>query len=126
MTLRRMLTVVAVCGAGVGCASSYEPIIDTKDVDQARYQADLAECRQYAEQVDVGTSAGAGAGIGAAIGAATGAAVGAITGSPGTGAAVGAAGGGTSGLFGGGLRGVEKERQVIRNCLRGRGYNVLD
>ncbi len=123
--LGRVLGVGMICGFAIGCASSYEPIVDMKGVDAARYQADLDECRQYADHVDVGTSAGTGAAIGAAIGAATGAAVGAITGSPGTGAAVGAAGGGTTGLFGGGLRGGEKQRQVIRNCLRGRGYSVL-
>jgi outer membrane lipoprotein SlyB len=107
-----------------GCASS--PIVDTKGVDQAQYQQDLAECRQYADQVDVAGGAGGGALLGGAAGAAVGAAVGAVTGRPGTGAALGAAGGGTSGLFGGGARAYSKQERVVRNCLRGRGYRVLD
>ncbi len=109
----------------VGACSS-DPIIDTKGVDNAKYQQDLAECKQYADQVDVASNAGTGALVGGAAGAAVGAVVGAITGAPGTGAAIGAAGGGTSGLFGGGAKGYSKQQQVVRNCLRGRGYSVLD
>lgn len=109
-----------------GCAGSYEPVVDLKGVDQVEYQSDLEECRAYAENVDVGTSAATGGAVGAGVGAATGAAVGAVTGSPGLGAAIGAAGGGTSGLFGGLFRGASKEKSIIRNCLRGRGYHVLD
>jgi len=97
-----------------------------KGVDQERYQQDLGECRQYADQVDVARSAGGGALLGAAGGAAVGAVVGAITGRPGTGAAVGGGAGGTSGLFAGGVRGENKKERVVRNCLRGRGYSVLD
>ena len=108
-----------------GCAGG-GPIVDMKGVDSARYQADLAECEQYAEEVSVAGSAGGGAAVGAAAGAAVGAAVGAVTGSPGRGAAIGAAGGGTSGLFGGGASGLSKQDRVVRNCLRGRGYRVLD
>lgn len=106
------------------CAS--DPIVDTKGVDPLRYQADLAECRQYADQVSVAGSAAGGGLFGGAAGAAVGAAVGAVTGNPGTGAAVGAAGGGTSGVVGGTARGVSKQDRVVRNCLRGRGYSVLD
>jgi outer membrane lipoprotein SlyB len=113
--------------AGVAaCASSYQPIVDMKGVDAERYQADLDECREYAEQVSPAGSAATGAGLGGLAGAGIGAAIGAVRGSPGTGAAVGAAGGGSAGLFGGGARGVEKQKRVIRNCLRGRGYRVLD
>jgi hypothetical protein len=110
---------VAACAGG-------EPIIDRKGVDAARYQADLAECRQYAEEVSVARSGAGGAAMGGAAGAATGAAIGAVRGRPGTGAAVGAAGGGTSGLFAGLFRGSARQDKVVRNCLRGRGYRVLD
>ncbi len=106
------------------CAS--DPIVDMKGVDNARYEQDLAECKQYADQVDVASNAGTGVLFGGAAGAAVGAVVGAITGAPGTGAAIGAAGGGTTGLFGGGAKGYSKKQQVVRNCLRGRGYSVLD
>jgi hypothetical protein len=110
----------------VGCASRYEPIVDSRDLDQVQYQTDLTDCREYADRVDVGSGAAGGGLIGAGVGAAIGAAVGAITGSPGRGAAIGAAGGGTSGAASGGLSSAEKKRRVIRNCLSGRGYRVLD
>lgn len=107
------------------CARSYDPIIDTQGVDPARYQADLADCRAYAEQVDPAAEAGTGALIGGAIGAALGAIAGAFSGDAGSGAAVGAAVGGAGGGISGGAEGVSGQRQVIRDCLSGRGYNVL-
>ena len=116
-----VVVILALCAAT--CSSG---IVDMKGVDQERYERDLAECRQYADQVDVARSAGGGALLGAAGGAAVGAVVGAITGSPGTGAAVGGGAGGTSGLVAGGASGANKKERVVRNCLRGRGYSVLD
>jgi outer membrane lipoprotein SlyB len=107
-------------------ACSSDPIVDMKGVDEAKYESDLDECRAYADQVSVGRSAAGGGLFGGAAGAAVGAAVGAVTGRPGTGAAIGAAGGGTSGLIGGGASGSNKKDKVVRNCLRGRGYSVLD
>ncbi len=108
-----------------GCAHGYEPIIDTRGVDPARYQADLADCRGYAEQVSPAGEAAGGAVVGAAVGAALGAVAGAFGGDAGGGAAVGAALGGTSGTAGGLASGVADQQEVIRNCLRGRGYSVL-
>ena len=96
-------------------------IVDMKGVDPVKYQQDLAECGTYADQVDasgkiVGNAAG---------GAVVGGAVGAIYGG-GEGAAKGA---GAGGVIGGarGVRGTQQERnQVVRNCLRNRGYSVLN
>jgi hypothetical protein len=107
------------------CAQSYQPIIDTKGVDQAKYQQDLYECRQYAEQVSPAGETAKGALIGAALGAAAGAATGAIAGNAGTGAAIGAAGGGIVGGGAGAYSGVSDQKEVIRRCLAGRGYSVL-
>lgn len=107
------------------CASTYQPIVDMRGVDQFRYQQDLAECRQYAEQVNPVQDAGLDALLGAAGGAALGAATGAIVGSPAYGAATGAAVGGIGGAGYGGISGAEKQKSVINNCLRGRGYKVL-
>ncbi len=109
------------------CAQTYQPIVDTKGVDNAKYQQDLAECRAYAEQVNPVGEAVAGALLGAALGAA----LGAVTGSfdpgfsAGGGAAAGAAIGGTAGTAAGAAGGVEGQIAVIDNCLRGRGYTVL-
>lgn len=107
------------------CARSYEPVIDTRGVDPAQYQADLADCRAYADQVDPLAEAGGGALIGGAIGAVLGAIGGAFSGDAGTGAAIGAAVGGAGGGISGGADGVSGQREVIRNCMSGRGYSVL-
>ena len=118
------LPALVLASALAACAS--DPIIDTRGVDAARYQSDLADCRQYADEVSVAGNAAGGGLFGGAAGAASGAAIGAVTGKPGMGAAVGAAGGGTSGAIGGGARGAGKKDKIVRNCLRGRGYSVLD
>jgi len=109
------------------CAQSYQPIVDMGGVDQARYQRDLAACRQYAEQVNPAGEVIAGAVLGAALGAALGAVTGSFDSGIGSGAsaAAGAAYGGTLGVAGGAANGVGGQIEVIRNCLRGRGYNVL-
>jgi outer membrane lipoprotein SlyB len=108
-----------------GCAQSYEPIVDMKGVNQARYQQDLSECRSYAEKVSPAGEAATSGVIGAGIGAALGAIVGVFSGSPGTGAALGAGVGGAGGAASGGLHGAAGQKQVINNCLRHRGYAVL-
>jgi hypothetical protein len=108
------------------CASTYQPIVDTRGVDPYRYQQDLADCRSYADQVNPAQDAGVGALLGAAGGAALGAASGAVFGSPATGAAAGAAVGGIGGGGYGGLSAAERQKKVINNCLRERGYKVLD
>ncbi|MBX6322470.1 MAG: glycine zipper family protein [Rhodospirillaceae bacterium] len=122
--MRRLIPLTLTLGL-VGCAHSYEPMIDTRGVDPARYQADLTECRTYAEQVSPAEEAAGGAAAGAVLGAALGAIAGAFSGSPGTGAGMGAALGGTSGVASGAASGVAGQKEVIRNCLRGRGYSVL-
>ncbi len=33
------------------CAQTYTPVVDLKGVDKIPYEADLAECRQYGEEV---------------------------------------------------------------------------
>ncbi len=123
-------THAALAAAALGlaaCAQTYQPIVDLGGVDQAKYQRDLADCRQYAEQVDPAGEAMAGALLGAALGAALGAVTGSFDNgiSAGTGAAAGAAYGGTLGVASGAAGGVGGQIDVIRNCLRGRGYNVL-
>ena len=103
-----------------------DPIVDTHGVDQGKYDNDLADCRGYADQVDVASGAAGGAAIGAAAGAALGAVIGAMTGAPGTGAAIGAASGGATGGVSGVGSGASRQDRVVRNCLRERGYRVLD
>jgi len=101
-----------------GCASSRGPIIDTKGVDMARYEQDLAECEGYAQEVNPATGATRGAAAGGAVGAMTGA----IGGDAGRGAATGAVLGGSQSA----VRGVRERDRVVKECLRGRGYRVLN
>ena len=107
-----------------GCAGRERPpggvIVDMKGVDRAQYQADLTECEQYADQVDVAGQAAAGAVGGAVVGGLIGAVV--DDAAPGRGAAVGGIAGGATGT----VKGIEERQVVIKNCLRNRGYAVLN
>lgn len=102
-----------------GCARNAKIIVDPKGVDMGQYHADLAECRQLSEQVESKVGGGV---IG---GAAVGAVVGEIVGGgrrTGIGASLGALKGG---LRGGAATRHERQK-VVKNCLRNRGYRVLN
>jgi len=99
-----------------GCAS--KPIVDTYNVDMVQYKKDLAECEEIARQVEAGTITAKSAAFGAGVGAA----YGVIGGGVGTGAAAGAVSGGAGGL----LKSDDEKAQVAKNCLRYRGYAVLN
>lgn len=105
-----------------GYGPDYRPIIDTKGVNMAQYETDLRECQQYATQ---SRSAGEGAAGGAAAGAAVGGAVGAILGG-GDAAAKGAGVGAVTGGVKGGSSAEQTQRGIIKKCLAGRGYRVLN
>ena len=101
-----------------GCAANPDPIIDTKGVDLVKYERDLAECQVYREQIETGEGVVKGAAAGGAVGAGTGV----FTGDVGRAAGVGAVLGGAKSAQ---LNEREKQR-VVKNCLRGRGYRVLN
>jgi len=101
-----------------GCASHPDPIIDMKGVNEAAMQVDWAECEGYSEQVLVAK----GASKGAAGGAAAGAAAGAISGDAAEGAGYGAIWGATRSS----IEGDKEKQRVFKNCMRGRGYRVLN
>jgi len=100
------------------CTTTDEIIIDKKGVDMTRYAQDLAECRTYANEVRTGEKVAKGAASGAVVGGL----IGAITGDAGKAAGVGAVGGGARGAN----EGSREEVQVVKNCLRGRGYRILN
>ena len=104
-----------------GCTTTDEIIIDTKGVNMASYDTDLTECREYSDQVAVGEKATKGAASGAVVGGAIGAIVGNSS-SAARGAGVGAVTGGAKGVN----RGEQDKVKVVKNCLRGRGYRVLN
>jgi outer membrane lipoprotein SlyB len=101
------------------CSSHPEPIIDTKGVNMTVYEEDLAECKSYSEQIDPSK----GMAKGAAGGAVTGGAIGAIgSGSVGTGAGIGA----VLGMSRSGSKAATDKEEVVKRCLRYRGYKVLN
>jgi len=114
---------IMICLAGgaffalaAGCAS--KPIVDTYNVDMVQYERDLAQCEEIAEQVASGEITAKSAAFGAGVGAA----YGVIGGDIGTAAATGAVSGGAGGL----LKQDNEKAKVTKNCLRYRGYAVLN
>jgi outer membrane lipoprotein SlyB len=101
------------------CSSHPDPIVDTKGVNMTVYEQDLAECKSYSEQIDPSK----GMAKGAAGGAVTGGAVGAIgSGSIGKGAGIGA----VLGASRSGSKAATDKEDVVKRCLRYRGYKVLN
>ena len=103
-----------------GCAADpNKPIIDPEGVDIAQFEADRAKCEEVALQVEQK------AGSEAVTGAIVLGLIGAIFGDSDTVKKSAAAG-----FVGGGAEGLEKtelERaKVVKNCLRSRGYEVLN
>ena len=117
--MKKWVFLIILLVALAGCARRHRPIVDMQGVDGRQYQQDLFECQQYAQQVQ--SKAGGGAVAGAVIGGAVGAVVGDST-TMQKGAGVGA----ISGLARGGAATRREKQQVVKNCLRGRGYRVLN
>jgi hypothetical protein len=121
--------ILSLCLAALALAAcAGDPIVDTgrPGFDPIAYERDLAECRAFAEQVDPGARAAQRGVLGAAVGGAFGAIGGAFGGNAGTGAALGASVGGLGGAVQGAGSGYDRRGRVVRNCLAGRGYAVLD
>ena len=102
-----------------GCAGKSGPVIDPAGVDMVEYEKDLAECEKIAQQVEqkAGEQGLGGALVTGAIGAVIGGSDGAKKG-----AGIGFIGGAA-----GGARETNRERAtVVKNCLRNRGYAILN
>ncbi|MBQ0798780.1 MAG: glycine zipper family protein [Porticoccaceae bacterium] len=112
---------LSACANQGSSQSSSGVIIDTQGVNMDAYYQDLHECRNYASQVSVAGRTTTGAVAGAVLGGV----VGAITGDSGS-AQRGAGVGGVVGGVKGASSGYQEKHQVVRNCLRGRGYSVLN
>ena len=123
-----MLKTIAVLAAAAvltGCASApgqygtrYVPVVDLQGRDQNKYQQDLAECQTLAEQRgDTAQQALAGA-VGAALIGAILAPSGYRNNVAGRSALLGAgAGAGTA---------IQTQQEIVKRCLAGRGYSVLN
>ena len=120
----RFVTAVILCIGLSACASQNrlgEPIVDLQGTDPVMYDQDLAECRTYASEVALGAKVGTGAAAGAVLGGLIGAAVGDSSTAQRV-AGAGAVHGGARG----GVDGVRERSTVVKNCLRHRGYKVLN
>lgn len=120
--LRLLILLAVVATAATACTTTREIIIDRKGVDMAQYAVDKAECETYAEEVRAGGKAVRGAASGAVVGGAVGAIVGDSSEAAARGAGVGAVTGGARGV----AQGEREKVQVVKRCLRGRGYRVLN
>lgn len=102
-----------------GCARHAQIIIDPKGVDMGAYHADLADCQHLADQVEEKVAQGV---VGGAV---VGALFGGIVGGHRTAGKTGALGAVAGGLGAGGEEHYQREK-VLRNCLRNRGYDILN
>ena len=107
------------------CAGTYEPVVDMDGVNPTKYQQDLAVCRGYADKIDATGDGAKSTLIGAGLGAAAGAAIGAISGNAGAGALIGTTAGGFGGAGTSASDTISRQKTIINNCLKKRGYEVL-
>ncbi len=112
--------ILTACGS-IEDLTGNNPIIDDRGVNLAQYDADLVECQLYADEVAIAQKAGAGAVSGAVVGGVFGAVIG-NSNTAQKGAGVGAIGGGARGVG----EGIRERERVIKRCLIGRGYRVLN
>ena len=113
------------------CAYNSAPVVGPHDKTDVEYQQDFAECEQYAAQVDKGEAAKTGAINAGIIGAISGAAIGLVEGhdvdgAVAGGAIVGGLAGAGAGAAGGATKATQDQAYVLRRCLTGKGYDVLD
>lgn len=120
LSLLILSSLIAAC-ASVEDLTGNNPIIDTQGVVIAQYNSDLDQCQVYADEVAIAQKAGAGAVSGAVVGGVFGAVVG-NSDTAKKGAGIGAVGGGARGIG----EGIRERERVIKRCLMGRGYRVLN
>lgn len=108
----------------VGCAgANVRPLVDMKGVNESAYESDLRDCQNYAQQQSgMGETAAKGAGAGAVVGGL----LGLVTGGNKTGIAQAAGAGAVIGGAGGAFTGNQAQEAVVKRCLSGRGYKVLN
>lgn len=123
---RSRLTISLIVSAVLltACAGAeVRPIVDMSGVNEARYEKDLAECQDYAKQATgMGGTAAKGAGAGAVVGGL----LGLVAGSNTTGIVQSAGAGAVIGGAGGAYKGNDSQEAVVKKCLVGRGYKVLN
>ena len=102
-----------------------DPVVDVPKGQEAKYQQDLQECRDLAGQT--GGNQKSGVKTGRRVGVIAGGAGGALSGEGAVkGAAIGGAAGGVTGRTTGAMQDSNDAGFVVRKCLTGRGWTVLD
>ena len=96
-------------------------IIDTRGVDESVFKKDYSECSDFAKSIDL-TDRSLRQG---AVAGATGAAVGAIIGGEEAAKKIGGSAAVLNAVEAN-LDGRNEQAKIIKNCLRGRGYKVLN
>lgn len=124
----KLISIIAAAALATGCASNphartghsgFELLVDRPGDN---YKLDNEQCNAYARQVaGAAEQAASGAVAGAIVGALFAAAVGANGYRNESAMAYGLAGG-----LGGAVSGDRDQRSVVRKCLQGRGYTVLN
>ncbi|APB99351.1 glycine zipper family protein [Polynucleobacter asymbioticus] len=123
--MKRLLSLCSfVVVVSVGCAgANVRPLVDMKGVNESAYETDLQECQAYAQQQSgMGGTAAKGAGAGAVVGGL----LGLVTGGNKSGIAQAAGAGAVIGAAGGAYSGNQGQEAVVKRCLSGRGYKVLN
>ena len=135
MTMKTMLSIASVVVIGVQTAHANNVVVDMSQVqDYTQYQTDLQQCEGLAVQNQPDAPQREAVAGTAVRGAAVGAAAGAISGGSGSSAAKKGAG---VGVIAAASRNSRNRRaasanasaqtdQIVKNCMRGRGYNVLN
>ena len=96
-------------------------VVDMQGVDQAKYAQDMRDCEEYASRVDVqGSTANA-----AALGGLFGAVLGGMAGNSSTAGWVGLLAAGES-AGQANQKGMGEVKTILKTCLTGRGYRVLN
>lgn len=113
-----------------GCTAqdrNYEPLVDLPASGRTpeQYAFDLRQCQELASRRAPQQQIAGSTVVGAAAGAAAGTLIGVITGRPAHGLWRGAALGGLAGLGYGLYSSWDDQNRAVANCLRGRGYVVL-
>ena len=135
MTMKTMLTIASAMVIGIQAAHANNVVVDMSQVqDYTQYQTDLQQCEGLAVQNQPDAPQREAVAGTAVKGAAVGATAGAISGGSGSKAAKKGAGIGVIAAAGRNSRNRRaasanasaQTDQIVKNCMRGRGYNVLN
>ena len=124
--MKKLFLYVSLCFV-IGCAQTDLSdrndiaIIDTRGVDESVFKKDYSECSDFAKNIDL-TERTLKQG---AVAGATGAAVGAIIGGEEAAKKIGGSAAVLNAVEAN-LDGRNEQAKIIKNCLRGRGYKVLN